>query len=73
MDKLHIKSLLLELCKETSISETERGLHMASSYMKFGIALDIEILQQLSENQENFPGNILFLSFPDDGGATLTA
>lgn len=34
--------------------------------MKYGIALDIEILRYLSENQENFPGNILFLSVPDE-------
>jgi arginine utilization protein RocB len=34
--------------------------------MKFGIALDIEILHQLSENLKNFPGNVLFLSVPDE-------
>jgi arginine utilization protein RocB len=34
--------------------------------MKFGIALDIEILQQLSGNLKNFPGNLLFLSVPDE-------
>jgi|GEM_PF-5590933 len=70
MDKLHIKSLLLELCKEASISETGGVLHMARSYMKFGAAFGIEILQQLSENQENFPGNIPFLSFSDEEGSS---
>jgi arginine utilization protein RocB len=34
--------------------------------MKFGIALDIEILHQLSKNIKNFPGNVLFLSVPDE-------
>ena len=34
--------------------------------MKFGIALDIEILHQLSGNLKNFPGNVLFLSVPDE-------
>lgn len=34
--------------------------------MKFGIALDIEILHEVSRNLENFPGNILFLSVPDE-------
>jgi arginine utilization protein RocB len=34
--------------------------------MKFGIALDIEILHQLSKNLINFPGNVLFLSVPDE-------
>lgn len=34
--------------------------------MKFGIALDIEILHHISNNLQNFPGNILFLSVPDE-------
>lgn len=34
--------------------------------MKFGIALDVEIMQQIENNLEFFPGNILFLSVPDE-------
>lgn len=34
--------------------------------MKYGIAVDVEIMYQLENNMENFPGNILFLSVPDE-------
>jgi len=34
--------------------------------MKFGIALDVEILNQIENKLDNFPGNILLLSVPDE-------
>lgn len=34
--------------------------------MKFGIALDVEIMQQIEKKLDNFLGNILFLSVPDE-------
>ncbi|MBK5654388.1 MAG: M20/M25/M40 family metallo-hydrolase, partial [Rhizobium sp.] len=34
--------------------------------MKFGIAADLEMLRIVEKNLENFPGNILFLSVPDE-------
>lgn len=34
--------------------------------MKFGIALDVEIMYQLQDKLDNFPGNILLLSVPDE-------
>lgn len=34
--------------------------------MKFGIALDIEILHYIWGNLKDFPGNVLFLSVPDE-------
>jgi len=34
--------------------------------MKYGIALDVEILNQIGNNLDNFPGNILLLSVPDE-------
>lgn len=34
--------------------------------MKFGIALDVEILYQIENKLGNFPGNILLLSVPDE-------
>jgi len=34
--------------------------------MKYGIALDIEILHHVWGNLEHFPGNVLFLSVPDE-------
>jgi arginine utilization protein RocB len=34
--------------------------------MKFGIALDVEIMYQIESKIDNFPGNILFLSVPDE-------
>lgn len=34
--------------------------------MKFGIALDVEIMYQLENKLDVFPGNILFLSVPDE-------
>jgi arginine utilization protein RocB len=34
--------------------------------MKFGIALDVEIMHQIENKLDNFPGNILFLSVPDE-------
>lgn len=39
--------------------------------MKFGIALDIEILHEVSKDLENFPGNILFLSVPDEEASSV--
>ena len=34
--------------------------------MKFGIALDVEIMYQIENKLDNFPGNILLLSVPDE-------
>ncbi|NLK36138.1 MAG: M20/M25/M40 family metallo-hydrolase [Gracilibacteraceae bacterium] len=34
--------------------------------MKFGIALDVEIMHQIESKLDNFPGNILLLSVPDE-------
>lgn len=34
--------------------------------MKFGIALDVEIMHQIENKLDYFPGNILFLSVPDE-------
>lgn len=34
--------------------------------MKYGIAVDVEIMQEIDRNMEHFPGNILFLSVPDE-------
>ncbi len=34
--------------------------------MKFGLALDVEILYQIENKLDNFPGNILLLSVPDE-------
>jgi len=34
--------------------------------MKFGIALDVEIMCQIESKLDNFPGNILLLSVPDE-------
>ena len=34
--------------------------------MKFGLALDVEIMHQLENKLDNFPGNILLLSVPDE-------
>lgn len=34
--------------------------------MKFGIALDVEIMNEIESKLDNFPGNILFLSVPDE-------
>ena len=34
--------------------------------MKYGIALDVEIMHQLQDKLDNFPGNILLVSVPDE-------
>lgn len=34
--------------------------------MKFGIALDVEIMRQIENKLDHFPGNILLLSVPDE-------
>ena len=34
--------------------------------MKFGLALDVEIMHQIGNKLDNFPGNILLLSVPDE-------
>ena len=34
--------------------------------MKFGLALDVEIMHQIENKLDNFPGNILLLSVPDE-------
>lgn len=34
--------------------------------MKYGIAVDVEIMYQIEYKLDNFPGNILFLSVPDE-------
>lgn len=34
--------------------------------MKYGLALDVEIMYQIENNLDHFPGNILLLSVPDE-------
>lgn len=65
-----------ELLKEGSVNLSKEAEEDLSSEdyifgrgvmdMKYGIALDVEIMYQIESKIDNFPGNILFLSVPDE-------
>ncbi len=64
----HLKKSAVSLPKEAR-ADLESGDYLFGRGimdMKYGIAADVEILHQIGRIRENFPGNILFLSVPDE-------
>jgi arginine utilization protein RocB len=65
---------LLSLDRNISLSQEARKDLESGDYlfgrgimdMKYGIALDVEIMYQVQDKLDNFPGNILLVSVPDE-------